>query len=109
MLLGWPNINLDAKQKTELDELLSLINYLGRSESWVSAKIDSEDKEIDWNCAPVWKSHSSEDCETANVACPIPYREYSASSHSPGHSSMKGEQRRSLAGWRRWHGLRQKC
>jgi len=90
VLLGWPNINLDAKQKTELDELLSLINYLGRSESWVSAKIDSEDKEIGWNCAPV-QSHSSEDCETANVACPIPYREYSASSYSPGQLSIKGE------------------
>lgn len=88
VLVGWPGVNLDATQEAELNELLSLINYLGRSESWVSAKIDPAVEGIDWNCTPA-QTQSSRNGEAVKVACPISYREYSARPYILSRSSLK--------------------
>ncbi|MCQ8903236.1 MAG: type I-U CRISPR-associated protein Csb2 [Methanothrix sp.] len=72
----WPDVNLSEVQKSDLSELLSLINYLGRSESWVSARLLPDYTEVAWNCVPEDGS-SDPGWETVRVACPISADEYS--------------------------------
>lgn len=46
----WPNVELPDDQRELLDELLSVIGYLGRAESWVEAKRLAEAPAS--NCTP---------------------------------------------------------
>jgi CRISPR-associated protein Csb2 len=50
VLMGWPDAELDATASTDLEELLSLLNYLGRSESWIAVRLITGVRSIDWNC-----------------------------------------------------------
>ena len=50
VLMGWPNAELDAPAAGYLQELLSLLNYLGRSESWIAARLVTDVSKVDWNC-----------------------------------------------------------
>lgn len=75
-LLGWPNINLNTTQNADLKELLSLFNYLGRSESWVSMRVLDETGDVNWNCTPADIQNSAEG-KSVNVACVVSSEEYS--------------------------------
>ncbi len=46
----WPNVELPDDQRDLLDELLAVIGYLGRAESWVEARRVTEAPET--NCIP---------------------------------------------------------
>ena len=52
VLMGWPDIALDPATLGDLDELLSALNYLGRSESWIGAHVMSGVSGVEWNCFP---------------------------------------------------------
>jgi CRISPR-associated protein Csb2 len=75
----WPNTDLTEDQRDNLDSMLGLMNYLGRSESWVSAKILPESKIVRWNCAPDYGSSGLENFDPVRVACPVPEHIYTAS------------------------------
>jgi CRISPR-associated protein Csb2 len=75
VLVGWPDLILDDKKLSDLAELLSVLNYIGRSESWIDAKIITGAVDYSWNCQPSGENHSDESSESVLVACPLlPHR-----------------------------------
>ena len=76
LFISWPDAAPSKEQRMDLDELLSALNYLGRSESWVSARIDDGGRNLDWNCYPAQSSPRPEDMQTVQVAMPVPRTEY---------------------------------
>lgn len=50
MTVVWPTLELPTEQQALLDDLLAVIGYLGRAESWVEAKRITESAEV--NCKP---------------------------------------------------------
>ncbi len=73
----WRNATLDPGAAANLNELLSTLNYLGRSESWVEARlIDTAD--CNWNCFPKTVVASGDAMESVRVACPMPRADYEA-------------------------------
>jgi len=69
VLVGWPETVLDESRISDLDELLSLMNYLGRSESWVSARVLAGVSAVEWNCVP-WTGGESSGADVVQVATP---------------------------------------
>lgn len=53
----------------DLAELLREMNYFGRSESWVTARVVEEERDIDWNCLPLDGGETSSLGERVQVAC----------------------------------------
>ncbi len=76
VLIGWPDAELDEKASVDLNELFSLMNYLGRSESWVSAQVLQNVKDVHWNCRPEDGVPIADDTESLPVSCPISPRVY---------------------------------
>jgi len=76
----WPNVELPDDQRSLLDDLLAVIGYLGRAESWVEAKrIDTAPNA---NCQP---GDSAIDTDTGEIKgelvtlyAPLPSAEYQA-------------------------------
>ena len=56
----------------DLDELLSELNYLGRSESWIKAGIRTTESGIEWNSIPADMSRGGKDGDTVRVAGLLP-------------------------------------
>lgn len=81
LLMGWPDTTLDAPGAADLDELLSLLNYLGRSESWVSARLCDNAGAIPWNCRPLEDDVESGDTEIVQVACAMSPAAYGTNSN----------------------------
>ncbi len=52
VLIGWPDVELDVEALDAARRLFGALNYLGRSESWVSARV-LEDCAVEWNCLPL--------------------------------------------------------
>jgi len=74
----WPNVELPDDQRELLDDLLSVMGYLGRAESWVEAKRLTEAPKI--NCA---SGNTALDTETGELKgeivvlyAPLPPGEY---------------------------------
>lgn len=74
LLMGWPELDLPQTAQADLDELLSTLNYLGRSESWVSARVLPGIGSVRWNCEPA--ASASVSGQPVNVACAISSAEY---------------------------------
>lgn len=72
----WPYVDLSDDKIRDLDVMLSCLNYLGRSESWVEAKIFTNVIGEAINCAPEYEVNSDERLEPVRVACPISMEEY---------------------------------
>ncbi len=72
----WPNADLSPDKIKDLNEMLSMLSYLGRSESWVDAKVISETNGTKWNCAPEYCESSDKNLEPVKVACPVALDEY---------------------------------
>ncbi len=73
VFIGWENITLEAEQKKLLSELLSFLNYLGRSESWVNATLYEDSSGIDWNCYPVENYDKyNKDIEMQDIPVAVP-------------------------------------
>jgi len=82
LFMMWPNIDLSADQRDDLDRMLGLMNYLGRSESWVAARLRSDINGVKWNCAPNNGSNGREELEIVRVACPMPEPAYTANPYT---------------------------
>jgi CRISPR-associated protein Csb2 len=95
IIIHWPEAELSDAQKEDLDELFSVMNYLGRSESWVAAKL-SQDTNATWNCVPVNDSDELHDAEIVQVACSLPRSNY-ASKPFMVPASKKGKPK--VLGW----------
>lgn len=74
----WPNVELPDDQRSLLDDLLAVMGYLGRSESWVEAK--RTDTAPNANCQP---GDSAIDTDTGEIKgelvtlyAPLPSVEY---------------------------------
>lgn len=52
VLIGWPGLQLSPECLGAARQLVASLNYLGRSESWVEARV-VDDREVKWNCVPV--------------------------------------------------------
>jgi len=76
VLAGWPNTTLADAQADDLGELLTLLNFLGRSESWVVARLLPGVDSMDWNCIPEEGQSPGANREIVPVACPVPRDEY---------------------------------
>lgn len=72
--VSWPEIDLPTQARTALDRLLSQLNYLGRSESWVEAELWEGAVEEPFNCAPAGTAPF--EGELTRVACAAPDSEY---------------------------------
>lgn len=73
VLVGWPDVILDDKELTDLADLLSLLNYIGRSESWINAGIVAGARDCGWNCQPSGDNfRAGESSESILVACALP-------------------------------------
>jgi len=91
LLMMWPNTDLTEDQRDDLDRMLGLMNYLGRSESWVAARVLSDIKGVKWNCAPDNGSASREDFEPVKVACPVPEQVYAADPYTRQPRTKRGK------------------
>ncbi|EQD66191.1 hypothetical protein B1A_08231 [mine drainage metagenome] len=76
ILLGWDDISLEPDDRKDLNQLLSRINYLGRSESWVRMKLHDSAEATKWNCFPVWSGSVVNDMHTLEVGTTMPKQEY---------------------------------
>jgi CRISPR-associated protein Csb2 len=78
VLVGWPEVTLDPPTAADLDELLQLINFFGRSESWVKARVLSGTTQVEWNCFPESEAPEGRTFDLTRVACPVPAHTYEA-------------------------------
>jgi CRISPR-associated protein Csb2 len=79
VLAGWPDVTLEGQQQIDLTNLLALLNYMGRAESWVKAAIVPGVDHRDWNCGPsVANAKPADTLESILVACSLPPDEYDA-------------------------------
>ena len=65
--VGWPDVVASEKTRQDLNNLLGHMNYLGRSESWVTASICADTiADQSWNCRP--EAGSGSESRTIRVA-----------------------------------------
>ncbi|UUX93118.1 type I-G CRISPR-associated protein Csb2 [Methanoplanus endosymbiosus] len=72
----WRNVELPEDKIKDLNAMLSKLNYFGRSESWVDAKIISEVNGTGWNCGPEYREVEDRNIEPVKVACPVAAEDY---------------------------------
>jgi CRISPR-associated protein Csb2 len=70
----WPDLSLTNEQRETLSELLEVLNYLGRSESWVEASLYEEEVDARYWCRPLDGGEGSG--EVVPVACVMSPGEY---------------------------------
>ena len=71
VLMGWPDLVPDTGALDELDALLSRLNYLGRSESWIEARVLRGVSGVEWNCVPQKEEASTPGTEIISVAAAV--------------------------------------
>ncbi len=77
LLVAWPDLALDQSAREDLTRLLAHLNYLGRSESWVHARLlPTAPGEVVWNCLPEQPETPGHGLERVPVACPVSPIEY---------------------------------
>ncbi len=74
LYVTWPNVELTAVQGEFLGRLLGSLNYIGRSESWIDARLFDGAIEEGIRCEPMKESGESGDM--VPVACPVPVEGY---------------------------------
>ena len=74
----------------DLDELLMEMNYLGRSESWIQARVFRDADAIDFNCRPANHEGSNLlDSQVVQVACLRPEDDYLKLTTKPNKAHSK--------------------
>lgn len=82
--LVWRNSDLSREQEQHLDELLTLMNFLGRSESWVDACLVRDPVLPALNCLPQETAPEFTVIEEGvDVACPLPPHRYAPEPEEP--------------------------
>jgi CRISPR-associated protein Csb2 len=89
VLMGWPDISTDSATLDDLDELLSVLNYLGRSESWVAARVMSGVSGVEWNCFPDSGDLRHDEMDVVPVAVPIAPLDYKPVTHGSGKTAKQ--------------------
>lgn len=77
LLVGWPGVRLDADLEDVARRLFGSLNYLGRSETWIAAKV-MDDREVAWNCTPLAEGVVPDQTDVVSVAgvvSPVTYDE----------------------------------
>lgn len=69
VLVSWPDVDLEIKEKNLLKIILERLNYLGRAESWVHAEI--VDDSFKPNCFPLADNENYENFELIDVLVPL--------------------------------------
>lgn len=72
--LLWPEMDLPARHRETLGQLLHNLNYLGRSESWVQAELWEGPPKSVFDC--VASDGADDECESEKVACALPPADY---------------------------------
>jgi CRISPR-associated protein Csb2 len=72
--LTWPHVELTVPQAETLTRLLESLNYVGRSESWVEARLHAGEVRAGVRCEPLTGTEQSGD--VVAVACAIPAEVY---------------------------------
>lgn len=72
VLIGWPGVNLDPEALEAARRLFGVLNYLGRSESWVSARVIDDRDDVTWNCSPLQLGPVSGEQEVVSVGGVVP-------------------------------------
>jgi CRISPR-associated protein Csb2 len=72
--MTWPHVELTVPQVETLERLLESLNYVGRSESWVEARLHGAEFEADVRCEPLTGTEQSGDVVV--VACAVPAEGY---------------------------------
>lgn len=94
VVIGWPDVRLEREDESRLAELLLLLNYLGRSESWVEAGVHDGPVARKWNCFPATGATRAGGQEIVPVACPVSSADYEVDLVKP-----KGKDRPGAATW----------
>ena len=81
-LLAAFDADVSEKLRAELDGLLAEINYFGRSESWVRARV-VDGEELELNCLPADRTDERRGRDVVNLACLRPKEEFEALAHKP--------------------------
>jgi len=89
VVVCWPHASLSARATSDLDELLGLMNYLGRSESWVEGRLSPNADHVRWNCDPANASGADEHSELVRVACAVSPNAYGARPYEVSRSGTK--------------------
>ncbi|ACV68909.1 type I-G CRISPR-associated protein Csb2 [Desulfohalobium retbaense] len=69
---------LDAQTRSDLTALVAEINYLGRSESWVSVGLKDLPEVAEWDCLPSDVAPEDPQYEIEKLACVLPKGDYQA-------------------------------
>ena len=99
VVICWPHASLDDHQRTDLNAIISQINYLGRSESWVQASLGSGVPDGQPGAFPAGPSPSSADSRRVKVACAtlpgeyqrIPLKPVRRAEHRAGRQKVRSE------------------
>lgn len=91
VIIGWTDLNPTQEQKQDLNELLQLLNYFGRSESWVKANVSEDRSGTRWNCCPAGEGNRPGTMQTIPVATPMSKSEYEAKPFHPKSTAKKGK------------------
>ncbi len=67
VLVGWPGVTLDGDGLAAARRLFDALNYLGRSESWIAARV-IDDRAVDWNCVSLTDGPVAPGKEVVTVA-----------------------------------------
>ena len=77
LIIAWPDVEFDASTRSLLASLLNVMNYFGRSESWVTARLlDECTSKLD--TVPLDQCGDPENCELIRVLCPVEPQEHLA-------------------------------
>ena len=76
---------------TDLGDLLFELNYLGRSESWVKARLLDPSTSVDFNCKPVSGGEKGPEFETIKLACLKTQEDYHVLPKRPERKKGKGK------------------
>ena len=72
LFMSWPDVKLDEGERTALARIVENLNFLGRSESWVSISVE-DDAERKFNCVPIAeKGGAGIGYSVERVACASP-------------------------------------
>ena len=76
LYIKWEAPTLTENEERGLADLLTKINFLGRSESWVKMELSDPPSDTGWNSFPSTLSHDPENNEVIKVAVPVSREDY---------------------------------
>ncbi|MBN2056199.1 type I-U CRISPR-associated protein Cas5/Cas6, partial [bacterium] len=88
----WRDTRLEPETAADLDILLRSLNYLGRSESWVQARLAENESIREPTAVPSYRNSNHDDAPCLPIACPRSRFDYGESPHALKKRAGKGKQ-----------------